>query len=424
MLKLTKNSEILMSFFLQQKCINHSTQNSKTNNILSKFYNDIKHADGFITNKINTNGIDFYNLKIKQIKTINQIPKPKSFSSYSFPKEIMEYIINNMLYELLYSFSLFDRDIKIYFVINDNPEYQIELYNEYIKKILNWLFVINKYSSKTCSKQLVLYIYFTPLEKKLPSSNNIVLNEINVNTAFTTTCPINSEIVIFRKEEWFKVLIHESFHNFALDFSDMNITESTNRILSIFKVNSDVNLYEAYTEFWAEIMNAVFCSYYLSENSNITEFLSNCEFFINFERSFKIFQMIKILDFMGLTYNDLYSSTNNSIKKRETLYKENTNVLSYYIITTILMNNYQDFLLWCDTNNSNTIQFNKTNENINKFCDFIEENYKIKSIIHSSNCIQKTYLSVKSKKINKQNKQNKNLDYILNNMRMSICELG
>ena len=134
--------------------------------------------------------------------------------------------------------------------------------------------------------------------------------------------------------------------------------------------------------------------------------------------------MIKILDFMGLTYNDLYSSTNNSIKKRETLYKENTNVLSYYIITTILMNNYQDFLLWCDTNNSNTIQFNKTNENINKFCDFIEENYKIKSIIHSSNCIQKTYLSVKSKKINKQNKQNKNLDYILNNMRMSICELG
>ena len=72
----------------------------------------------------------------------------------------------------------------------------------------------------------------------LPSTNIEILNSSHVNTAFTRTCPKKSEIVVFRKEEWFKVFIHESFHNFGLDFSDMNNAECTSRILDIFPVNS------------------------------------------------------------------------------------------------------------------------------------------------------------------------------------------
>ena len=49
-------------------------------------------------------------------------------------------------------------------------------------------------------------------------------------------------------------------------------------------VNSEVNAYEAYTEFWAEIINAIFSSYYDTKNHDINVFLSNCEFYINFER--------------------------------------------------------------------------------------------------------------------------------------------
>ena len=35
-MKLTKNSELLMSFFLNIKCINHVSQTEKTDNILKK----------------------------------------------------------------------------------------------------------------------------------------------------------------------------------------------------------------------------------------------------------------------------------------------------------------------------------------------------------------------------------------------------
>jgi len=194
-------------------------------------------------------------------------------------------------------------------------------------------------------------------------------------------------------------------------------------------VKSDVNLFEAYTEFWAEIMNAAFCSYFFlkqspndSELEIVYEFLSNCEFFINFERTYKFFQMVKTLDFMGLKYKDLYSNSSVSETMRETLYKEDSNVLSYYIITTILMNNYQGFLSWCNTNNLSLLQFKKSTSNIKSFCQFIERNYKTKSMIESVACMQRFYHNVK--RSDKLGKKTKTMDFILNNMRMSLCELG
>ena len=124
-----------------------------------------------------------------------------------------------------------------------------------------WIYILNQYSSKICAKTITVYFYFTSLEKKLPKSAVSVLDEIHINTAFTTTCPRDSEIVIYRKEEWFKVFMHETFHNFGLDFSDMNNDICTRDILNIFPIDSKVNLYESYAEFWAEIMNALFCSF-------------------------------------------------------------------------------------------------------------------------------------------------------------------
>ena len=282
-----------------------------------------------------------------------------------------------------------------------------------------WLFILNQYASKQCASSLVIYLYFTSLEKKIPNSNIFILDEINVNTAFTSTCPKDSEIVVFRKEEWFKVFIHETFHNFALDFSDMNNNDVHKCILDIFKVDSNVNLYEAYTEFWAEIINALFCSFFSLKNKNdIDDFLSNAEFFINFERTFSFFQLVKTLNFMGLTYKDLYSETERSRMLRENLYKEKTNVLSYYIIKTVLINNYQGFLSWCKTNNLSLLQFKKTIKNQSEFCKFIANHYKSSSMLNG--------VSETKSFLNELHKKNKkiNLSYVLSNLRMSICELG
>ena len=411
-MKLLKYSKELLLFFSKNANMNHIVLTIKTKMLFIRLYNEILEAKNYVKK------LKPYTAIVKKITNSSQITKPKIFNSNSFPEIIKNHINEKTMSEITYTFSLYDRNVKVHFIVeNKNIESEIELYNRYLESIAMWLYVINIYASKKCVKTINIYLYFTSLLKQLPESNIHVLGENNVNTAFTTTCPINSEIVIFRKEEWFKVLIHETFHNFGLDFSIMNCDQVNNCILNIFPVNSQVNSYEAYTEFWAEIINGLFCSFFESKNkSNVNEFISNAEYYINCERNFSLFQMVKTLEFMGLTYRDLYSKTEYSKSKRENLYKENTNVLSYFILKTVLINNFQGFISWCDKNNLNLLDFKKTVINQSEFCDYLRKQYKSKSLLDGIDLYEKFLSKLKRKK--------SNTKYILSNMRMSICELG
>ena len=92
-------------------------------------------------------------------------------------------------------------------------------------------------------------------------------------------------------------------------------------------------------------------------------------------------------------------------------------MLSYYVLKTILINNYQGFLFWCKTNNSSLLQFKKTITNQKEFCNFIEKNYKTSSMLNGVDDTQHFLNKLQKSKITK-------LNYILSNLRMSICELG
>ena len=380
-MKITKCSKLLMSFLIKNNHVNHVIPTKKTDVIIHKLYNDILESYNYLSS-LKQHNRDFYKINIKKIKNSAEITKPNNFNANSFPEQIRNHIDETSMSELSYTFSLFDRNIKLIFITDeDSANLKVDVYNNYVDNIIIWLYILNEYSSKQCSKNLICYFYFTSLTKILPDSCVSILDEIHVNTAFTTTCPKDSEIVVFRKEEWFKVFIHETIHNFGLDFSDMNINESTRHILTIFPVSSEVNLYESYTETWAEIINALFCSFTILKNkNNIDEFHSNFENFISLEITYSFFQMVKTLNFMGLTYKNLYSKKEESRVMRETLYKEDSNILAYYIIRPILLHNYQGFLSWCDKNNFSLLQFKKTNANLMEFCKFIEKNYKTKFI--------------------------------------------
>jgi hypothetical protein len=318
--------------------IDSITKTKQITNILADFYLELLEAYKYVSLKTNVN---YYTIYSKNIKSVKDITKPKFFNLKSFPNNVLNTIDDCSVSEVVYSFSLFGRNIQIYFIIEERINKDIiDRLNKYIFMITMWFHVANFHSSKLCSPSLIVYIYLTHLEKTLPTNNKLfVLDTINVNTAFTTSCPLKpniSEIVIFRSEEWFKVLIHETFHNFGLDFSDMNNNDTTNFILNIYGVKSDVNLYESYTEFWAEIIHSLFCAFlFLNnplKNNEINTFLSLSYFFINIERKYSFIQMTKTLNFMGLDYIDLYSDKLDSVHLRETNYKEATNVLSYYII--------------------------------------------------------------------------------------------
>ena len=415
-MKLTKESNELMSFFVKNDCLK-TKQTKKTDAIFKDIYDEIKEGVSYVnTIKSKTATNTFYKLTVKQITNKEQIIWPVTFYQDTFTPEVKKHIYENSNNVLTYKFNMFDRNISIIFILKDKiVDALIETYNKYVDYMLVWLYVADIHSSKKCAKQLKIIIYHTSLLKQLPKTNMQILNQNNANTGFCMSCPVDSEIVVFRKEEWFKVFIHETFHNFGLDFSSMNVSLYNKKILQIFPVNSEVNLFESYTEFWGRIINASFCSFINMKNKNdIEEFYRNTEFYINLEKNFAFFQMIKILDFMGLSYNDLYKKTVVSENLRKTQYKENTNILSYYVLTSILLNNYQDFLSWCDTNNISLLNFKKTSTHINNFCAFIEKKYKTKNMLEGIKCIEKIFYNMKKK----------NKIYLLENLRMTICELS
>ena len=97
---------------------------------------------------------------------------------------------------------------------------------------------------------------------------------------------------------------------------------------------------------------------------------------IQHESVFSIFQCVKILNFMGLDYNIISSSNDENYTIVNKLYKEQTNVFAYYVIVSILLGNFNNFILWCIDNNTNLFNFKKDDASIDSFVMFISKNYK------------------------------------------------
>ena len=125
---------------------------------------------------------------------------------------------------------------------------------------------------------------------------------------------------------------------------------------------------------------------------------------------------------MDIEYRLLVSKSSHADSIRRTMYKENTNVLAYYIVTMILINNYEDFLLWCKINNDTFLQFKKTDINQKRFCRFIEQHYKTPDLFQNIECSNDLLTTIK--KSGRKGKRSKYNEFLLKNLRMTLCELN
>ena len=278
-----------------------------------------------------------------------------------------------------------------------------------------WLSIALSYAKKKFGRTLKIYFYLTKIKKQLPDNNLQILSHNHCNSAVTTSCDVNGEILIFREEEWFKVLIHETFHSLCLDFSTMPSyikSEFNKEIRSIMPVKSSYNLFESYSEFWACVWNCAFCSYHLGENTFKT-FVAYFDFCIQTEILFSIFQMNKVLKFMGLQYELLYDKEESNLSTaRNYLYREKTNVFAYYIMKTVLLYHHVEFMEWCDIHNGlSLIQFRNTKLNLMDFAKFIKEKYNDSDMISVIKLIRDI------------NEQDSNEIETYKTLRMSVCEL-
>lgn len=371
--------------YISKLCSNHPKHNKAYDAILKKFYNEMVESQKIVNEYCSFTG----NNRLV-LENVDMLP-----DDY-LPKEIKKHVLESCRLKLRYQKILKEnKTITITFYFSDDYLIGINKLEQYIKRIMLWFIFAMKYSYKKCNSNINVNLYLTNPKKILPNSPVEILDKININTGATYRCKENSNIVVYRKEEWFKVLIHESMHYLGLDFN----SENNPMLYDIFPLNGQttMDLGEVYSETWARILNIYFTSFKITNSYLDFNKLSSDLLYI--ERIFSCFQCVKVLKFMGLEYDNIIKKNDPvSISKRR-LYKEKTNVFSYYILTAILMNNPYNFVFWCYKNNTNIIKLEPLTK-IESFVLYIKKLYLSNSFLQNialvEDLFEKDYLMDKT----------------------------
>lgn len=205
--------------------------------------------------------------------------------------------------------------------------------------------LINQSSKQTHGVNLTI-IYSD--QKKLVYPKTSLLSSDNINSG--STYPTKS-IVCWRREEFYKVLIHELFHYYEYDFYHdkydpfYDELDKTINVPNVAEGSTD-SLNEAYTETMAILILSIVHytnDQYLSGKLNNSEskekkmeYLSKM---IKEELAFVMFQVAKILVIFGATSFDQYIAKQKSIEIYQT-----TSFRSYFIIKMLLLSNLDNLL--------------------------------------------------------------------------------
>ncbi len=284
-----------------------------------------------------TKKVKFENFDIK-IENIEKNKLKNKLSNLSFTSNMIQ---NDILNSFEYEYKINYQEVELNYYSknkNLNKKEKEDIYN----CIICILLFKNLYN-RSYFQQKITY-FPSSLLKLLPNSPNKLClgpHECNSGLTFVATHADpdkedNGDIILFRKEEHIKVLIHEMIH---ANFRDLllihnNSKEFTNR----FCTDYDILLNESYTEFLATILNIFYISL-LKKNE-----LDKINEMLNKEIKYGIYVCNKILRFYKIDKIQDILKINDFCKKH---LSQKTNVISYYLfkpLQFIHLKQMEDFL--------------------------------------------------------------------------------
>ena len=268
-----------------------------------------------------------YNYKLSKIKNIDLI------ETKFIPDKIREFISEkiNYKYTIIYEF----KNILITLNYYSKDKIKKETFNNILKRIMFMMLISNTYIN------INIDIYNTPFKKKFKCNNSHKcgnLNHMNVNSGLN----YGNNIIIFRNEEYLKLLLHELIHALNID-NKYETLKDNKQILEIFNINSNnLLINESYVETWAIILN-IFCTLKEKKNIDLNEFKLN----LNKELIHSLHQCSKLCIYYNIeNFSKIYNNNPETV-----YYKDNVNTFSYHIVKTINLYNIKKFLKnFCDKN--------------------------------------------------------------------------
>lgn len=194
-------------------------------------------------------------------------------------------------------------------------------------------------------KHIKIGLFNTPYKKNISRNSNRIkpLGPTNVNGGL---CYFNYNIIIlWRKEELKKVIIHELLHSLKID-KDLIVNERvfSKTMREYFKLNKHFGVNESYTETMACIYNCVFSVIFKPlisnkkllnnkrtvRNQNIKQII----YYIEVEIFYSIVKTAQILHYYKFkSINDLIQHNTNTIV-------QHSNVFSYFVLKCFILYNF------------------------------------------------------------------------------------
>ena len=307
-------------------------------------------------------------IKLKEINyKLFKIKKAEIIESKFVPDKIVKYIRENINYKYIVRYKYLDAKK------NANCNIYLEYYSKdkiphkkiqkkfliIIRRIIFMMVLSNTY------KSLNIFIYDTPFKKKFSCNNHTKCGHLSHNNVNSGLSYLNN-VIIFRREEYLKLLIHELIHALDIDYK-YETKKDQETIFDIFSVNSkNLLINESYVETWAIIINVFLVLYEKKYFGKINE--KNIDLFkkyINKELLHGIEQCSKLCKYYNIkNFNDIYKK-NSDTKK----YTDDVNTFSYHIIKTINLFNINNFI----KNFKDPTYVMKTTYNFNTYILFIKK---------------------------------------------------
>ena len=324
----------------------YTLYNDNINNILKNTLLNIKKSRIIETDKTKINNI------------LKPIIENHMLNSKYIDNNIIQFINTNLnnCKIIVYTNIIEDQEFIFKFITYDNIN--INKLDSIVKNMLICLQVlikisgnkksINKTSNICSSNGLEVNFFMSPFTKKLDLENNHeILGAKNINSGFNYPCISNGLIIIYRKQEMFKVFIHESIHAYGIDGAlhtnyDNNINYKN--LINLFAINSNIKdfksigLQESITEFWTFIIHIFIGAY--NKTNNFKNLLAEFERLYKLEVIHSCYQIVKILYYNNLNYENFINK--NKELSESNKYNERSHIFSYIIRIKNILKEYYD----------------------------------------------------------------------------------